>query len=128
MIERTDRMIRRPSAIAAFALLAASALTVATPAHAKPTFDGSWSVLIVTEKGNCDRAYRYPVRIAGRTVAYDGQADFTVSGRIDANGAISVRVARGDQSAHGAGRLVGSAGAGSWTTGECSGTWSAERR
>jgi len=128
MIEHTDRMIRRARAIAAFALLAAGALTVATPAHAKATFDGNWSVLIVTEKGNCDRAYRYPVRIAGRNVVYDGQADFTVSGRIAADGAIAVKVARGDQSAHGAGRLVGSAGAGSWRAGECSGTWSAERR
>ena len=128
MTQLNDRMIHRARAIAAFALLAASALTVAAPAHAKPTFDGTWSVLIVTEKGTCDRAYRYPVRIVRGIVGYDGQADFTVSGRVNANGAIAVKVARGDQSANGAGRLAGSAGAGSWRAGECSGTWSAERR
>lgn len=127
MTQRTVRMIRPARAIGAFALLA-NALAVAAPAQAMPTFDGNWSVLIVTEKGNCDRAYRYPVRIAGRTVVYDGQADFTVSGRIAANGAIAVKVARGNQSAHGTGRLAGSSGAGSWRAGECSGTWSAERR
>jgi hypothetical protein len=122
-----DRMIRVARAAAVFALLAVTALTV-TAAHAKPTFDGTWSVLIVTDEGTCDRAYRYPVHISRGVVSYDGQADFIVSGRVKANGAIAVRVARGDQSANGTGRLAGSAGAGSWRTGECSGTWSAERR
>ncbi len=35
-----------------------------TPTRALPAFDGLWSVLIVTEKGDCDRGYRYPIRIA----------------------------------------------------------------
>jgi hypothetical protein len=30
---------------------------------ALPNYDGLWSVLIVTEKGDCDRGYRYPIRI-----------------------------------------------------------------
>ena len=44
------------------------ALTAAAPALISPAraanFDGTWSVLIITQSGDCDRAYRYPVRIA----------------------------------------------------------------
>jgi hypothetical protein len=28
-------------------------------ARARTSFDGNWSVLIVTDAGQCDRAYRY---------------------------------------------------------------------
>ncbi len=36
----------------------------ATPAQARGPYDGNWSVLIVTDSGSCDRAYRYALRIA----------------------------------------------------------------
>jgi hypothetical protein len=120
------------SALAAFAILAITAVP-ASPAPisaARPTFDGSWSVLIVTEKGSCDRAYRYPVRISGGSVGYAGEASFNVTGRVGANGAVTVTVSRGSQSASGSGMLSSSDGSGYWRTasGECSGTWTAERR
>lgn len=118
---------------AIFTLTAAAALgaaAIATPAKAGPAYDGSWSVLIVTEKGDCDRAYRYPVQITNGAVGYAGQASFNVSGRVGANGAITVTVSRGDKSARGSGQLAGSTGGGAWKTGsgECSGRWTAERR
>ena len=99
-----------PSALTAIALLAASAVPASPAPMAKPGFDGAWSVLIVTEQGKCDRAYRYPVKIE--------------------NGAVTVWVARGNQSANGTGTMSATDGAGTWTaaTGECSGTWTAERR
>ena len=97
---------------------------------AKPNFDGAWSVLIVTEKGTCDRAYRYPVKIENGSVGYAGSASFTVSGKVGAKGAVTVTVARGSQSANGTGRMSGTDGAGTWVagSGDCSGTWTAERR
>jgi len=119
---------------AAPALAALAILTVAVPASApaaaKGTFDGTWTVLIVTEKGTCDRAYRYPVKIDNGTVGYAGEASFTVSGRVQPTGAVTVTVARGNQSANGSGRLSPTGGTGSWKagSGECSGTWTAERR
>jgi hypothetical protein len=119
------------SALTAFAILTASAVpTNSAPIAAKPNFDGAWSVLIVTEKGTCDRAYRYPIKISNGTVDYAGSASFTVTGKVGANGAVTVTVSRGDQSASGAGRLSLTDGTGRWQTkgGECSGTWSAERR
>jgi hypothetical protein len=120
----------------AAAALAFAALTGAmAPAFAAPTasakgFDGGWSVLIVTEKGTCDRAYRYPVRIENGTVGYAGSASFNVTGKVGANGALTVTVSRGDKSATGTGRISSNDGAGTWTaaSGECSGTWTAERR
>ena len=130
-------MHRSTQTIAASALTALTLLAVsAVPASAAPisagkqNFDGTWSVLIVTEKGTCDRAYRYPVRISNGSVGYAGEASFDVSGQVGANGAVTVRVSRGSQSAAGAGQLAGANGSGRWTagSGECSGSWTAERR
>ena len=116
----------------AFAVLAILAATVpaSAPAAARSNFDGTWSVLIVTQKGTCDRAYRYPVRIANGSVGYAGDSSFTVSGKVGDNGAVTVKVARGSQSANGQGRLSATDGSGMWTagSGDCSGTWTAERR
>lgn len=116
-------------AFVAIALLAA-AVPASAPASARSNFDGAWSVLIVTHKGTCDRAYRYPVKIDNGSVGYAGGSAFTVSGKVGENGAVTVKVARGNQSANGQGRLSATDGSGMWTasSGECSGTWTAERR
>jgi hypothetical protein len=118
------------TAFAALTVLAATAVPASGPATARSNFDGHWSVLIVTQKGTCDRAYRYPVKIENGAVGYAGSASFTVSGKVGDNGAVTVLVARGNQSAKGQGRLSGTDGSGLWTagSGECSGTWTAERR
>src|SRR6185369_794742 len=119
-------------AFTAFALLAASAIpTSAAPITAgKQGLDGTWSVLIVTEQGTCDRAYRYPVRISNGSVGYAGEASFNVTGRVGANGAVTVTVSRGSQSASGSDILSSSDASGYWrsASGECSGSWTAERR
>ena len=100
------------------------------PASARSNFDGTWSVLIVTQKGTCDRAYRYPVKIDNGSVGYAGDASFTVSGKVGENGAVTVRVARGSQSANGQGKLSSTEGSGQWTagSGDCAGNWTAELR
>ena len=105
-----------------------AALVAATPAVAKSKYDGTWSVLIITEKGTCDRGYRYPVRIVNGTVQYAGEASFDVSGRVAANGAVTVSVSKAGMVANGSGRLGDTAGSGSWQAGNCSGVWEAERR
>jgi hypothetical protein len=116
-------------AIAALGILAAT-VPASAPASARANFDGKWSVLIVTQKGTCDRAYRYPVKIENGSVGYAGDASFTVSGKVGENGAVTVRVARGSQSANGQGKLGSTDGSGQWVagSGDCSGTWTAERR
>ncbi|MBI4273257.1 MAG: hypothetical protein HY659_00965, partial [Rhizobiales bacterium] len=79
--------------------LGAGALASAEPGKAAPAFDGNWSVLIVTTKGECDRGYRYPVRINNGAVGYAGEATFNISGKVTDTGAITVIVSRGDKSA-----------------------------
>ena len=113
----------------AFALVAASAtLAASTSNAAAPRYDGLWSVSIVTEKGDCDRGYRYPIRISHGLLVNGGSDPFTISGSVAPSGAITVTVSHGDQSASGSGRLAGNEGEGRWSGGSCSGTWSAERR
>jgi hypothetical protein len=109
------------------AITASVAISAASHAAA-PRYDGTWSVSIVTEKGNCDRGYRYPVRITNGVLANGGSDPFTISGRVTPSGAIVVTVAHGDKSATGKGHLAGNSGEGYWQGGSCSGTWSAERR
>jgi hypothetical protein len=93
-------------------------------------FDGKWSVLIVTEAGTCDRAYRYPLIIENGNVLYGGKNSFNVSGQVQANGAVTVRVTQGNQGADGIGKLSGKYGRGTWEApaGGCSGRWEADKR
>jgi hypothetical protein len=129
-IGRTRRRAARltAAAIAIAGTVAAGAITASTASFAVPRYDGLWSVSIVTEKGDCDRGYRYPVRISNGMLANAGDAVFTISGRVGGTGAITVAVSAGGRSAIGSGRLAGNTGMGSWSGGSCSGSWTAERR
>src|ERR1700681_185210 len=116
------------ASLALIAISFAGALGAAAPAAATANFDGLWSVVIVTEKGTCDRAYRYPVRITNGAVLNDGPSLINVSGKVGGNGAVTVMVSAGDKSANGTGRLSGKAGGGQWSGAGCGGHWEAERR
>src|SRR4030095_14983766 len=98
------------------------------PATSAPTYDGLWSAVIITGKGTCDRAYRYPIRISNGTLVNAGDEAFVITGKVSANGSGSVKVSHGEKHAAGSGRLSGNVGAGSWRGGDCAGTWEAERR
>jgi len=103
-----------------------------TTARAQAGFDGAWSILIVTEAGECDRAYRYSVQIAQGHINYDGSAGVELTGSVDRSGRVAASVQRGGQGAAGTGRLSGNRGRGTWrgksSTGQCSGYWEAQRR
>jgi len=123
-----SRMMVRTIAGASFAVASLAFAGSAGPAVSAPNYDGLWSVVIITDKGSCDRAYRYPVRISKGTMLNAGESPVTIIGNVGTNGAVAVKVTYGAKSASGSGRLAGSIGAGSWKGGECSGTWEAERR
>jgi hypothetical protein len=96
-----------------------------------PAFDGLWSVSIFTQHGDCNRAYRYPLRIVGGYVLKaDADSAYDVAGAVARSGAIGVTVSGGGQSAIGVGRLTRTTGRGVWHTAnsECGGSWTAERR
>jgi hypothetical protein len=113
-------------------LALACTLSIPQTAAARTAYDGSWSVLIVTERGTCDRAYRYGVEIADGYVIYNGGA-VNMSGRVSSNGQVRVSVTAGQSYADGTGRMSrNGVGHGRWNGSSggsaCSGYWEAERR
>jgi hypothetical protein len=92
-------------------------------------YDGAWSVVIQTTRGNCPAAVRAGVRIfAGQVLPND--PGYSVEGHVAPNGALRVNVSAGGQGASGFGRLSRNTGQGLWRTwsGKCSGQWTAARR
>lgn len=105
----------------AAAILLAGVMT----ASAADSFDGTWSVSIVTKSGTCDAAPPLSIQIAnGRVVA---DPALGISGSVAQSGGIMVSIKNGIQKAVGAGRLAASSGSGTWRGGPCSGTWTAQR-
>jgi hypothetical protein len=121
---RSRRTLRR---IFVAALLATAAVPAAT--RAAGGYDGIWTVLIITQAGNCDPACSYPFRVSGGRISTAGAAD--VSGSVGRGGSVMVRISAGGSVATGSGRLGSSTGAGRWSArlsgGSCSGRWQATR-
>src|SRR2546423_9803234 len=78
------------------------------------SFDGPWSVVVMTRSGPCDQAYRYGVTISRGVVYYAGGGPVSLTGRVSPSGAVTVRVSSGPQYALGSGHLSRSNGPGSW--------------
>jgi hypothetical protein len=111
----------------------AAVLLLATPTNAArrgggSAFDGSWSVAIYTQRGDCS-SVRVATRIVGGRL-YSEDQTYQANGGVGANGVVRVSVSGFGRSASGSGRLSLNSGAGSWRSsgGECSGSWSATRR
>jgi hypothetical protein len=85
----------------------------------RTSFDGSWSVLIITDAGTCDRTYRYGVRIAEGQMHYDGGMGVVLSGQVTPKGNVRVKLSQGDAVAQGSGRLSRSTGSGKWHRRTC---------
>ena len=100
-------------------------------AAARTTFDGTWTVVILTDSGGCDNGQRLSVEIRDGALVYSGAASVELQGRVSNSGQVQVRVTNGAQSANGTGRLSATAGSGTWrgagSSGTCAGRWSAER-
>src|SRR5436853_5659213 len=113
-----------------FALAAVAAVTIidAAPARAG-AYDGTWTTVFATTRGNCSSGYSVPFTVVGTRVASAGGG--RVSGSVNRAGVVAVKVSVGASRASGGGRLVGTSGAGAWhgiiTGDRCSGTWQARR-
>jgi hypothetical protein len=108
-----------------------ASLGVSGGAEAQQKFDGRWSVLLETQRGECDKAYRYPVAIENGVVRYAGDAGFNVTGKVASNGTVQGSVTSGQTRASVNGRLAGSSGSGTWMISgsrNCSGNFTAEKR
>jgi hypothetical protein len=100
-------------------------LSTATPAAAA-TFDGAWSVQIVSSNGGCPSGASVSIGIHDGQVAADN-GTYTASGHVAEAGTISVTLISGMKRAVGFGRLAGTSGSGTWRGAICSGTWTAQR-
>jgi len=122
----------RPSALAALAGLTLAVLPLADRPAQAAEFDGRWSVVVLTEQGTCDRAFRYEVKVERGRVDYVGDAAIDFAGKISPAGAVRVDLGKGQAAARAVGKLRRNDGAGTWTgksaSGACSGRWEAERR
>jgi hypothetical protein len=72
------------------ALAAAAVAALGSTATSAPNYDGLWSVVIITERGTCDRAYRYPIRISRGSVLNAGESPVAITGRVAGNGSLTV--------------------------------------
>jgi len=111
-------------------VLLATAGSVPSNAVARAgAYDGEWSVIIQTLRGDCASGIRVAVLINGNRIL-SPDSSYAARGVVASNGTVRVFVSRGDQSATGSGRLTRDGGSGRWRTikGECSGQWAAERR
>ena len=111
-------------------ILGAASVLAPSPGSARTPFDGNWSVVLVTDQGDCDRAYRYGLQIINGQVVYGGDPSVQISGRVAQNGSVRVNLLYGDQAGSAVGRLSQTGGGGNWSspTLGCAGRWSAQRR
>jgi hypothetical protein len=106
----------------ALLLVAPSAIAAAA------SFDGRWSVSVITRAGGCD-SYRWNVGIAsGKVTDVEGQTGGAAGG-IAGNGAVSIKLTRGSDVLTATGKAAGGAASGAWASPSkgCKGTWSASK-
>jgi hypothetical protein len=117
-------------AVATISTMAAATLSPTSAFAGRGAFDGNWSVQIATLRGACPSDVGFAVDVRDGVVSAAGLLN--VDGKVAANGVTRVRIASGNQSASGTGRLNGNSGSGKWQgvgwQGMCAGRWSANRR
>jgi hypothetical protein len=120
---------RRATAIL---LCAAAGLTQAGALAAAP-HDGSWAIEVVTERGNCERLYRYYVVVDGEAIhlrSSFGETSEAPVGALRKDGRIDVTLGQTDDLVSVKGQLGAASGGGNWSAParNCAGRWSASKR
>ena len=122
-----DYTMRQFALACAFAIGLSTVPTAAAFAGSK--YDGAWSLVFVTQRGECDPSYSFDVNIAHGIVSHPNLVRFT--GRVGANGLVHASVTVQDKYAAGSGKLTKTAGQGTWKgrsgTARCSGYWTAQK-
>jgi hypothetical protein len=128
--------LMRTIVIATFAALVGAAASQPSDAATRSVahrgasaFDGSWSVVMQTTRGNCPAAVRAGVRILGGRLSADDPS-YVLDGRVAPGGAVRVTVSAAGQTGGAIGFLSHAVGRGRWRTqsGDCAGEWTAARR
>ncbi|MGY4475682.1 hypothetical protein [Bradyrhizobium sp. USDA 3364] len=107
----------------------AGCLALTAVAQASSAYDGSWDLVFVTQRGECDPAYNFAVNITNGIVTHPNLVRF--NGRVARSGAVRASVTVHEMYASGSGRLTGNSGRGTWSghsgAARCSGYWTAQR-
>jgi len=110
-------------------IAAACLIPPASLAHARSTYDGSWDLNFVTQKGACDPSYNFTVNVSDGIVTHPNLVKF--KGYVAKSGSVRASVTVHDKFASGTGRLSGATGGGKWSgyagSARCSGYWTAQR-
>jgi hypothetical protein len=116
-------------ALIACLVLAGSHLLISRQAFAGTRFDGTWNLVFVTQRGNCDPTYNFMVDVVNGKITHPNILTFR--GPVAPSGAVVASVRVGHKYASGSGRLSGVSGGGAWTGRSggirCAGTWAAQR-
>jgi hypothetical protein len=127
--------LRRMIVLAALVpLISAAAIQSSSATHRSVTsrgtraFDGIWSVVMQTTRGDCPAAVRAGVRIFGGRLSAEDPS-YRLDGRVAPSGAVRVIVSTAGQTGGAFGHLSRESGRGCWRTssGECAGEWTAAR-
>jgi hypothetical protein len=104
-------------------------MALASAANARTTFDGSWDLLFLTQRGECDPSYSFTVNVSNGVLTHPNLVKFR--GYVARSGAVHASVTVQDKYASGSGRLSGTSGRGTWSghsgSARCSGDWTAQR-
>jgi hypothetical protein len=104
-------------------------ITLASVAHARSAYDGSWDLAFVTQSGACDPSYNFTVNVSDGIVTHPNLVKF--KGYVAKSGSVRASVTVQDKFASGTGRLSETSGGGSWSgyarSARCSGYWTAQR-
>ena len=111
------------------AIVAAGLVAFVSAAQARSAYDGSWGLVFVTQRGECDPSYNFSVNITDGVVTHPNLVKFT--GHVARSGAVRASVTVPDKYAAGSGRLSSNSGGGTWSgysgSARCSGYWTARR-
>jgi hypothetical protein len=104
-------------------------LAMVCTAQARSSYDGSWDLVFMTQRGSCDPSYNFTVNIANGVVTNPNLVRFR--GYVARSGVVHASVIVQDKYAAGSGRLSNAAGRGTWSghagNARCSGYWTAQR-
>jgi hypothetical protein len=113
--------------VRASVLAVLAAATSATAAAAGSAFDGTWSVIAVTQQGGCDPTYNFSVQIAAGSITLPQFSG--LSGRVADDGNVAVSISNSGTEVRASGKMASSAGRGQWNSrsndGTCAGYWNA---
>jgi hypothetical protein len=112
-----------------YATVASCSVAFISAAQARPSYDGSWDLSFVTQRGACDPTYNFSVNISNGIITHPNLVRFR--GYVAPSGAVRASVTVQDKYASGSGRLSSNSGRGTWNgysgSARCSGYWTAVR-